>query len=106
MAVHLLRLPTEPADWAYSIAQGAFPDTKARIIPEWPEGTRFALIAVVRNPGPPGEAHTRALWVTTPEETDSLLSNHAYRILWFTVARYHITDDMIEKTLTGQERWK
>lgn len=99
MAVYVLRLLNEPAAWASSVAIG-----EAHIIPEWPKSTRFALIAVVRNPGPPGKAHTRAFWVTTPEEMDSLLSHHACRILWFTVARHQITDDMIENTITQKEK--
>jgi hypothetical protein len=98
MAVHLLQLATEPAEWASKVAIG-----EAHIVPEWPESTRFILIAVARRPGPPGQAHTRALWVTTEEEMDRLLTRHACRILWFTAARYQVTDAMIERTLTGQE---
>jgi hypothetical protein len=100
MAVHLLRnQAAEPADWASRLAIG-----EARIIPEWPASGRFALVAVVRNPGPDGEAHTRAMLVTTAEEMDRLLTNHTCRILWFTVAKYQITDDMIERTLNPEEK--
>jgi hypothetical protein len=99
MAVYLLRLATEPADWAIKLAY----DLKSHIAPTWPESARYALVAVVRNPGPRDKAHTRALWVTTPEEMDRLLSNHTYKIQWFTVAKHKITDDMIERTLTEQE---
>jgi hypothetical protein len=104
MAVHLLRLPdryagAEPAAWASDVAIGH----KARVIPVWPVSTRCAMIAVVCNPGPPGRRHTRALWVTTPEEMDQLLTHHKYRILWFVVSKQEVTDDMIERTLTGQE---
>jgi hypothetical protein len=98
MAVHLLRTQGEPAEWASSVALG-----EARIIPDWPASTRFALVVVVRNPGPPGKAHTRALWVTTMEEMDRLLTSHRYRLLWFTVAKHQVTDDMIERTLSEQE---
>jgi hypothetical protein len=99
MAVHLLQLPTEPAEWASRHAIG-----KVHIAPQWPESTRFALIAVVRNPGARDRAQTRALWVTTAEEMDRLLTNHKCRILWFTVARHQIASDMIERTLSGEER--
>jgi hypothetical protein len=99
MAVHLLRLPNEPAEWAVKLAY----DLKSHIAPEWPESARYALIAVVRNPGPRDKAHTRALWVTTKEEMDRLLTRHAFTLQWFTVARHKITDDMIERTLTEQE---
>jgi hypothetical protein len=98
MAVHLLQLSVEPADWARSVMIG-----KVHRAPEWPESERFALIAVIRNPGPRNEAHTRALWVTTPGEMDHLLTNHEYKILWFTVARHRLKDEMIERTLTAKE---
>jgi hypothetical protein len=73
------------------------------ILPEWPAGTRFGLVAVVRNRGLADRAHTRAFWVTTPEEMDALLTRHSCRILWFTVARHQVTDDLIEQTLTDKE---
>lgn len=99
--MHLLRIANEPAEWAVKLAT----DLKSHIAPEWPESARYALIAVVRNPGPRDKAHTRALWVTTKEEMDRLLSNHEYKIQWFTVAKHKITDDMVEKTLTEKENW-
>ena len=98
MAVHLLQLPVEPAEWAASVAIG-----EAHIVPEWPQSTRFALVAVLRGPGPHGRGHTRALWVTSSEEMDRLLTNHSYRILWFLVAKTHIKDTMIERTLSEKE---
>ena len=98
MAVHLLQLAIEPADWASQAATG-----KPHIAPEWPGSARYALIAVVRNPGPEGQAHTRAFWVTTPEEMDHILTNHNCHILWFTVARHRIHDGMVERTLTPKD---
>ncbi len=100
MAVHLLCTPTEPepAAWVSKVASG-----KSHIAPEWPESTRFTLIAVIRNPGPRGKAHTRAFWVTTWEEMDRLLSNHPCNILWFTVPRCDVSDTMIMKTLGETE---
>jgi hypothetical protein len=99
MAVQLLRLPSEPGEWAVNAAV----DRKAHLIPDWPASARYALIAVARGPGPPGLGHTRAMWVTTEEEMDKLLTRHVYKLLWFTVARYQITEDLIEKTLPDQE---
>jgi hypothetical protein len=100
MAVHLLRPQTvEPAEWASRVALG-----EAHIIPTWPESDRFALVGVIRNPGPEGQAHTRAVWVTTREEMDRLITGHSSRILWFTVAKYEIPKDMIERTLNPKER--
>jgi len=98
MAVHLLRLSVEPAEWASAAAIGP-----VRIAPRWPASDRFALVAVIRGPGPRDRAHTRAFWVTTPDEMDRLLTNHTSRILWFTMARHRITDEMIERTLPDQE---
>jgi len=43
MAVHVLRLPTEPAAWATSVALG-----DPHLLPEWPESTRFTLVVVVK----------------------------------------------------------
>ena len=99
MGVHLLRLATEPAEWASSVAIG-----QVHIAPAWPESARFAMIAVVRYPGPRDEAHTRAFWVSTPEEMDHLLTKHECHILWFTVAKHRITEDMIEQTLSSKEQ--
>jgi hypothetical protein len=98
MAVHLLRLPAEPDNWEVTVATG-----QAHIVPDWPESTRFALLAAVRPLGPPGQTRTRTFWVTTKEEMDRLLTNHRHNILWFTVAKHHITEDMIERTLTDKE---
>jgi hypothetical protein len=100
MAVHLLRTPTdlEPARWLSTVASG-----KPHIAPEWPESTRFTLIGVIRGAGPRGEAHTRAVWVTTKEEMDRLLTRHPCHILWFTVPRRDINDTMIERTLGEKE---
>ena len=105
MAVQLLRLPNEPADWAngVAVATGGTADAKACMLPDWPASKRFALVAVIRGDGPPGGAHTRAVLVTTAEDMDRLLTNHTCHILWFTVARHHVTDDMIERTLGEKE---
>ena len=99
MAVHLLRLPTtEPAKWLEKELFGTY-----HIAPQWPASDRFVLIAVVRGPGPRDHGHTRAFWVGTAEEMDALLTNHTCKILWFTVARHKIKDDMIEQTLPDKE---
>ena len=99
MAVHLLRLPTEPAAWASCVAIG-----EAHLIPEWPKSDRFALVMVIRSEGPPNEADTRAVWITEAHEMGIILNLiNRHQMLWFTVARYQITPDMIEQTSTAEE---
>jgi hypothetical protein len=106
MPVHPLRLPddVEPGDWAGERAI----DRQGHLIPVFPKSERFVLIAVANHGGPPGQGDTKALWVTTPQEMDAFLSIHVLgrvkkQVLWFTMAKHHVTDDMIECTLTYRE---
>ena len=90
--VHLLRQSVEPVELALNPAGTA--------IPEWPKSTRFTLIGAIRSRGPLGRV--RVFWPTTKEDADQLMTNHPCKILWFTVAIHKLTEDKIEKTLTGK----
>ena len=103
MPVHPLLLPAdvEPGEWAVELAI----DKTGHSIPTFPKSDRFILVAVARlDNAPQGQGETRAVLVTTEKEMDLFLSTHILckhpkPVLWFTMAKHHVTEDMIECTL-------